>query len=122
MVLTVFGVWQIAEASQVENSVSVSASSGSGGSSVIQSKTVINGKVVEDVTKTGTGAIEYHSTSYSDGSNTVVTDATTGMASTTASTTSTNERAQLQALVTQLRQYVALLIQLLAATAARPAA
>lgn len=103
-----------ADASTVENYVSVSANSGNNGVSTIHSQTIINGHVIEDVTKTGTGSITYHNSSATDEQPTVVTIATTS-----STATDTAQRATLAALLTQLRHYVALLNTLMEQAATR---
>ena len=114
-ILTWFGVAAMTQASSVENYVSVSANSNNAnGTAVIHSQTIVNGKVIENVTRTGTDSIEYHSTPLASDQATIETAATASVATTTAA-----ERAALQTLITKLHQYVALLTQLLQARATR---
>ena len=102
--LALFGMASSADASTVENYVSVQADSGTTGQSMISTQTIINGRVVEAVTKHGTGTIEYHSTLHTN-------SPAVAHVSSTVATSTTAQRALLQALIHQLYQYVLLLTQ-----------
>lgn len=96
-------------ASTVTNTVSVSAHSDTNGQSSIESTIIVNGEVVDQVKKTGTGSLNYQ---YS------LSTTTDSSRSTTGALNANNEDLQeaLQALVVTLRHYVSYLTSLLAAT------